>query len=432
MQRHPGYLTHETVNRFLRGTVNKHLSSIGVAFPETPLTAASRINRKYTAKYAAELQTIRQRICLDGCEVAIDCGGYDLIQQGRLPFRLFRDFIDCYHEFLTEHSDLFNSAFHLDMAPGYTHNPFATEQDMSRLNYLSYLTTNSLPLKVRDRMMYIHHFRSPAILRVWRRLLFEDRLAENFGMFATGGLATSPEMTQLGCVAYALPLVDVIQYVKAERPELQSFRFHVLGDSDWKDLLPHTLLEEHIRAIHGLDVTITYDSSNLFQTIALARHTFAFGDEVTKLSLRSDELHKDHMGRGSQEHLFYEAVNAAVVPFGIRPLSPDKDPIYSGTRMSALGYTYAFLQQLAMFREVEDRCRTDAGQLYPIYQSGDIPEFERQVADALRKLHSGLTERDIPDYAKRITNSLQLIERLDLDEVASLVARLPEQKEFRP
>lgn len=430
MKRYPGFLTRDEVNRFLKATVNKHLSSIGIAFYDARFGPAPHIDRKYKAKYVEVLKEIHQRICLDGCEVAIDCGGFDLIQQGHLPFRLFRDYIMLYHEFLEEHSGLFNSAFHLDIAPGYKRNPFPSEKDMSIYNYISYKTTAQLPPVLHERMMYIHHFRTPAILRVWRQMLFNDRLADKFWMFATGGLATSPEMPQLGTVAYALPMVDIIHYVKAFRPDLRSFRFHVLGDAGWKDLLAHAVLEEHVRTVHDLDISITCDSSNVYRTIGKGRYTNICGDTIEQISIASENLLKDHMGQGTQQEIFYKDVNTTLEPYGFPPLSPEKNPIYESGTMTPLAYTYTFLHRFAKIKEVEDNCRSLAANLYPVYGSGDLQEFERQVTDELRKLHDGKTDKNIPDYAQRIVNAMQLIERLDLNEVANLVARLPEEKEF--
>lgn len=432
MTRYPGYITPEALNHFLRTTANKHLSSIGIALHGARFGGVSRIGRKYVRKYASLLADSREKAFLNGCEVVVDSGGFDLIQQGRLPLTLFLDYIDFYHEFLLGHPKLFEMAFHLDLAPGYAHNPFPDERQMSSYNYVSYKKTAGFPPDVRQRMAYIHHFRTPAILRVWRRMLFEYRLADGFSVFSTGGLATSPEMTQLGCLAYVLPLIDILTHLRGRQTQPDGFRFHILGDSDWKDLLAHAVLEKHLRTVFGLDVEITCDSSNLFKTVALARHTFSVCEgQVFMLSLRSDRLHTHHMDSGSQQALFYQAVNDALTPYGIRPLSPGRNPIYVGGIMTPLAYLYAFMHQLHLFKVLEDQCREHAEIIYPLYRAGDYEAFERELEPLLGSLHSGMTTSRIPRYAQHISESLRLIERMDLDEVERLVRRLPEQKEFR-
>lgn len=431
MRRKPGYMSVEMVSEFLRSVANKHLVSIGQGFDGLSFRNVSRINPKLMETCAGILQFVYDRITMEGCEVALDSGGFDLIQQGRLPSRLFREYIEFYHEFLVTYSHLFTMAFHLDIAPGYQNNPFSTEKEMDDANYLSYASSDILPEEIRAKMAYIHHFRTPAILRVWRKLLFQDRLADNFDTFSTGGLATSPKMRLLSCLPYALPLVDILYYVKQHR-DLQSFRFHILGDSDWKALLPHMLLEKHLKEVHGLDVSITYDSSSLFQSVGKGRFTFAFiKDRVFRISLRSDELNRHHNIIGTEAQLFYRTVNEALVPYGFRPLESEKDPIYAGFgQMSTEVYSYAYLAQLVMFGHVEAHCRMLADRLYPVYSSGDIQEFKRQVAVELKKLHSGVSEYDVSPYAAEITTSLTMLKELDLDFVASQVALLKEEENF--
>ena len=448
MKLHSDYLPREAVSLFLQANVNKHLLSVGSALggigkKEMLRMSEAQIERFYGRKmrdqdryirlFADCISKVRQQLPLDGCEVAVDSGGYDLVQEGGFPLSLFPDLIDFYYRFLEEHPTLYDRAFPLDLAPGYKRNPFPSLEEMDELNYVSYTRAESLPPEVRDKMVYIHHFRSTGIRDTWLKFLFEDGLADKFVSFATGGLATSPEMTQVGCLAYALPLVDIIKYVKTRR-SLTGFLFHILGDADWKDFLPHMLLEEHIRATHGLDVTITCDSSSIFQAIGKGRYTFVYDEgQVLRISLRSDEINGNHLGLGTHAQLLVKHVNSFAGRYGLRPFDIRRDPIleFDG-QLTTLAFVYAVFGQLALFKQVEDYCRVIAARTYPIYQSGNIPEFERQVAGGLRKLHDGMTYEGIPAYATRITKSLQLIERLDLDEVASLVARLPEHKEFRP
>ncbi len=71
------------------------------------------------------------------------------------------------------------------------------------------------------------------------------------------------------------------------------------------------------------------------------------------------------------------------------------------------------------------------GLLYQYDQPrGEVELFETALAQELSKLHSGLTDENIPKYAARVVASLPILGQLDLDHMARLVARLPEEPKF--
>ena len=228
-------------------------------------------------------------------------------------------------------------------------------------------------------------------------------------------------MKLLPCIPYVIPLVDILYHLMRTRPALERLRFHVLGDSDWKNLLDHALLEEHVRATYGIDLVFTYDSSNLFKTVGKGNHTFIINrGNVEKLSLLQDGLARIQGERTIEEH-FCSAVNAVVEPFGIRTLNKTDNPIWVDGEKTRLTYLYAFLGQFALYREIERRCADVAHELYPLYQAGDIDSFERAVQREVARLHSGFYAKNVPQRAAIITHSMKVLERLDPDEGTELV-----------
>src|SRR5690606_23175252 len=142
------------------------------------------------------------------------------------------------------------------------------------------------------------------------------------------------------------------------------FRFHVLGGSEWKEIIGHKFFERHIKEVFDIDVQITFDSSTYFKTICLGRYTFRPMDEYIfrKLLLRPENLYRiDNRERNrgiykTESELFYEMVNEAVTPYGIKPINPENTPLYVDGTMPRIVYTYGLFQQLALFKNLEEWC----------------------------------------------------------------------------
>lgn len=426
LEAHSDYMTPESINKFLHSNVNKFLSSYGIVF-ERGKPVTGRINQSYQKVF----NKFRSKEYLKDIELTIDSGGFQ-IQVGYIRKDDTSKLISLYHEFLEKNYNEFNYAFVLDLAPGATSSIYDSWEEMENYNYESYSRSAELPKEARDKICYIHHFRTPRINKSWNKMLFEDGMADPFKNFATGGLVSFAGGAQrCPVILYTIPLVSILLYAK--KRGLKRFRFHVLGGSEWKDIVFHKLAEYHIKKVHDIDIEITYDSSSIFKLLALGRYIFVSDKKgkLWKMSIRSDSLHMMHGRDSSNEEIFYRCLNEATVPYGMRKLEPEIDPIYvdgdikdidkfaeeKTGRMTRLSYMYGIFHMLKLFRDTDHYSKLIAEKIYPIYESGDINSFDKVIYRIMQNLNSGRKSRRLDNRCGSIYRSLKEIEELDLDRM---------------
>ena len=363
LTRHRRYANPLQINAFLRGNVGRFLASIGEVFQAHPKTDDA------VAAFSDIMSDIMSRPYFSGCEIMVDSGGFQ-IQNGDLPKSELNRFVPAYYQYVKEHIGGLVWAFHLDLAPGGTECIFQTEAEMLSWNLESYQRASKLPKTTRERMFYIHHFRTPAIRRVWNTLL-QSGYADKFYNFATGGMASRSNSRKTPCVPYSIPLVDILSYVKERRPNLKRFRFHLLGAAQFQDILIHRMFERHIAETHSLLVEITFDSSRFFSDVIGregARSTFAVtGPEIlTKLDLHEAGLDRRFRQFSTRRDAFYHHVNEVVQKDGMRPLNPSKNPIYENGQLSSLVVNYAMFHFFNLYREVDLWSQIAVSLIYPL------------------------------------------------------------------
>ena len=449
MADHPEYMTNDSINTFLKKNVDKFLTSIGVVIPKLPtdprkrasVLKKGRMKPELIAKYVSFLEKFNEAKFLEGTERIIDSGAFSM-QVGYFDRSEIPQFVDLYHnEFLKKQSHNFDYAFLFDVVPGAKECPFHSFQDMHSLADESYKAASELPSDVRKKLIYVHHFRTPNINTSYKKLL--PKYGGAFENFATGGLVSFSRTGKVPpYIMYAVPLMHIIQH--ARQRNLKKFRFHVLGGSEWKEIVGHKFFERHIKEIFDIDVQITFDSSTLFKTLCLGRYTFQVDFDqrkISKLSLRSDSKHNyvgipgsDRFNDKTNEQVFCDLVNEAVVPSGMKALSLDDVDLYEGLidsdaddadvgfasehlatkgRMSRLTYTYGMLQLLRLFRICEGWCEDSVDNLYPLFQNYsnfNAGKLGREIDQLMIMLNGGETMSDsLMKYrAMTIHNSLQM------------------------
>ncbi len=418
-RRNPRHASAAQVNRFLRENINGFLTSIGEVFQKHPETGEA------VTAFRRIFRDIMSLPYFKSCEIIIDSGGYQ-IQNGHLPKCELHTFVPAYYAFVKECVRDLVWAFHLDLAPGAKKCIFRTESEMLCWNLESYQRAFALPRAVRKRMLYIHHFRTPAIRRVWSRLL-QAGLADRFDNFATGGMAShSGSARRTPCVPYSIPLVDILAYVKEKRPDLKRFRFHVLGAAQFTDLLIHRMFERHIAETHDLSIDITFDSSRFFTEVIgrqSARSTFAITGPETLSRLDLHEVGLDRRFRqfSSRRDAFYYHVNEAIRPWGMASLTSDSDPIYLDGELSSLAVNYAMFHFFHLYRMVNFWSETAVMLLYPLYQIRRKRAFLKMARTFLSRLNDDNDTAGIRLRAEQLWNSLDLITRLDTEACDQIV-----------
>lgn len=414
----------ENINKFMLSECNKYLSSVGMALKKN-----KPINNKVFERYQQVFDSFKTLGYTQGVEILIDSAGYQF-QTGQIKKNDCNKFVDYYHEFLTKNVEKVDYAFLFDPVPGASKSIVNSYSEMVKLNKMSYEKACELPEELRDKLLYIHHFRTPKIYKMYRSFLEEYKYPEYFKNFSTGGLVSFSRGSGSNppIILYTIPLVDILTHVK-ERG-LKSFRWHILGSTEWKDILVHKFVEHHIKKVYNIDIEITYDSSTIFQTLARGRYLYVPDMEnqsVWKMSLRSDSLKMKFRDKGTAETYLYKLYNDMAREYGFKILDPITDPIYvdceidehtgltKGGRMSKIMYNYGIFSLLRLFNLIETWSKDIVDMLYPLYESGHIDEFNKSIENIMLKFNNGKLSNTIYQRTSSVYNSLELLRSLDKD-----------------
>lgn len=445
---YPDHMNNESINKFFHSNVNKFLSSIGVVIPKlskNPKNKEDQIKKGrmkgVVKKYLSVLDRFDSCKYLENTERIIDSAGFSIQQPEYFDRSEIPEYIDVYNnDFLKNYSDRFTYAFLLDIAPGAVCCPYTSYKDMYNLADESYKMARELPQNVRDKLIYIHHFRTPSINKIYKKLL--PKYADGFKNFATGGLVSFSRTGKVPpYIMYAVPLMHIIQHAKERN--LKKFRFHVLGGSEWKEIVGHKFFERHIKELFDIDVQITFDSSTLFKTLCLGRYTFQIDKDqkkISKLTLRSGNKGNhvgipgsDRFNEKTNEEVFRDLINEAVVPSGMKALDLNEFGLYEGLekadvgftnehespkgRLSRLAYMYGMFQLLYLFKTAEDWCEEEVDRLYPYFVKYDdysIDKINQELDNFMIMLNGGenLSDNLVKYRSLTIHNSLDLLTSL--------------------
>jgi len=422
LKHNPEHFTEKALNDFLLENCNKFLTSIGISIDKKKPDDMAIFKR-----YQRKFDSFKNTGFLNNCDIMIDSAGFQF-QIGVLPKSFVPKFIDGYHDFLINNYGRYSQAFVFDPVPGATKSIIDSYKEMKDLNMMSYQKAANLPAHVKRSMMYIHHFRTPKINKLFKEMLFEHNLADGFGSFATGGLVSFLSSSQGNppCNMYVIPLIDILTY--ALKNGLKSLRFHVLGDSDWKSVLFHKFIERHVKEVHDIDIEVTYDSTTIQKTFMMGRYLFvpSYKDKsIWKMFLKSDGLHMRWKDEGSVLDYYYKLMGNISDEYGFKKLNPQDDPIYinNGIKTHRVAYAFAILHVLKLFRVCSEWCEDYVDQLYPLYQNGQITKFDTEVENIMLKFNNGKLSNAISGRTSATYNSLKMIENLDIDYCNYLVDR---------
>ena len=95
-------------------------------------------------------------------------GGYQ-ISIGRLTKAESLTLYELYYEWLAEAHDVFDRAFILDVPPGPGCQVFDSFDDVFNWNLESYLKAKAYPEEIRKKFIYVHHFRTPQLWKIYTK-----------------------------------------------------------------------------------------------------------------------------------------------------------------------------------------------------------------------------------------------------------------------
>ena len=399
------------LNNFIHNSIDKYLYSYGTGLSYK----TKKMSPKHNERISSEIDKIISRPFMKNVILLIDSGGFQ-VSMGGIETENMPVFIEKYHNFLKENYEKFSYAFSLDLPPGPSTSVFETYQQLEDLNRLSYRTTCSLPQPVKDKMIYIHHFRTPSLYDSWSKFLWEENLAEGFKNFATGGIVANmaTDLT-IPVIIYSIPLSEVLKYAISKK--MTQFNFHVLGGANFIDVFYHKLFSYHIQKIHNVKVNITYDSSAIFKALAIGRFIPVFKDDETlnKMDLKSNGLHLRFENMLTREDKVYQLLNEMASHYGFRELTKEIDPIYEESRgtFSRSIHMYLICYVLRCYRLLELICDKFIEEVYPLYEQKKQAEFDEKCYELAKKFNQGKNTRKQKAKIASIFKSLEILTKMD-------------------
>jgi hypothetical protein len=417
------FFKREDISNIFNNGCNKFLHSYGQNFK------GKKKYDKYSLSEAGILKECRGYQLFDDSTFIIDSGGFQ-ISVGLLNEKESKTLLKIYYEFLKDYSDVYDRAFILDVPPGPGCKVFETFGDVYRMNFESYNTARNLPDKVREKVIYIHHFRTPKLWDIYTDLLNHEEMFNAFKYHATGGIvANSGSDASIPCIIYVLPLISLLnQAIKFKRKELH---YHILGGATFRDVLFYELFKKLVKEEHDIDLHITYDSSGIFKGLMIGRTIpILDGEIIKKLDLRTDCLDKRFNKEGVNVEVFKNRLNQFAKENNIKEL--DKKEIYNpetGTFYNEFRI-YAMLYMISLYSKVEEMFRQKADILYPLYKSGEMETFNRETNSITRNINAGKLSRKQKSKANSISRSLDMLKNLDEDYSHHIVNKFLSKDEF--
>jgi len=365
----------------------------------------------------------------DNSTLITDSGGFQ-IAVGRLDRRESKLLFQMYYEFLEEYHHLIDKAFILDVPPGDNCEVLSCFNDLYDWNYRSYTKAADLPDEIRKKMIYIHHFRTPRLYDIFEGLLRDNDFYSRFDNFGTGGIVASMSGdNQIPCIIYTIPLVAMLnETIKHKKKHLN---FHILGGANFRDILFYELFTIHVKAIHDIDLNLTYDSAGIYKGLMRGRFlNVVHEDKVIKMDLRSHTLDQRFCYGMTRRQKYLETINNMARRHGLKELESDKiyndetNTFYEEIRV------YSMLYCLDIYSVVQQNMKKIVKDIYPLYTDGHLPEFNEHIHTITQNLNSGKTTRKQTAKANSVIRSLDMLTTLDEDYCKYVVKKCLAKDEF--
>lgn len=424
----PGYFTYKQLNVMLHNSINSFLYSFGTGVNYK----TKRLPKNHIKNFIKETDILSTHPMLDNCNIYWDSGGFQ-IANGALKTENMNSFIDIYYDLLKTRKDKYTHAFILDLPPGPGSSEiFNSYQEVEDINRISYIKAQNLPKDVKNKIIYIHHFRTPELFNTWMRFM-DEGLADGYTYYGTGGIvANLASDIRIPIIIYAIPLACLLYYAK--KNNINKIKFHVLGGANFRDVFCHQMFERHIKEYHNIDLTITYDSSQIFKGLAIGRYvqTFTKFNEIVKMDIRSKNLPLRFRSNDiTVEDNVYKLCKSMSDIYGFKELSKNNNPIYdsSTNSLSRDIHMYLTCYVLNMYHQVEQMSLNIVNEAYDAYKNSSKDGWDEgwYFNDICKKYTRLLNQGNLSTKARKkssLFNTLKFLERLDIDECKNIVCNL--------
>lgn len=422
----------EDISKFLSKTCSGFLHSYGQNF------SGKKKYNKYNETEANMFSKCREMRIFDNCNFVVDSGGFQ-ISTGMLT-RRESDLLlnNMYYDFLEEFVNVYDLAFCLDIPPGPGCEIFHNFEDVYNLNMTSYQKAKNLPVNVRNKIIYIHHFRTPKLWEIYTKIMREGDMFSSFEYHGTGGIvANMASDMSIPCIIYVLPLIPLLnETIKAGRNYLN---FHILGGANFRDVLFYELFKVTVKKKHNIDLNITYDSSGPYKQLMQARFMNVVDDQgyMRKMHIKPINLDQRFLPKKTTIEMYQDIIDKMSDNAGFKRI--DLNGVYGmyPNRSGELYETfhpgvkaYSILYSLSIYPTIQAEMAEFSQRVYPIYESGDLKTFYKECFDITRHINQGKLTKKQRIKAYSIPRSLDMLGDLDEDYCKYLVNKFLAKDEF--
>lgn len=440
--------TRSDISNFLGKTCSGFLHSYGQNFTN------KKSYNKYNKNEANLFKKCKDTGFFENSNLIVDSGGFQA-SIGRINENETRLLIDLYYKFLVDHQNVYDRAFILDLPPGPGCKLFDNFEDIYKLNLETYDKAANLPSKVRDKIIYIHHFRTPKLWEIYSKILIDNNLFDKFKYHGTGGIvANMSSDASIPCIIYILPIIPLLnQAIKFNKKELN---FHILGGANFRDILFYETFKIHVMKKHNIDLNITYDSSGIFKGLMVGRYIpILENGKISKLDLRSKSSLKvkapypndidlpgaNHTPLGFRHYnnvncnlkkidIFRNLINQMSTKHNFKKINMTK--IYSdetGTFSTDVG-VYAMLYMLDLYSEVQTFLKAKAKDLYKLYENNDLEKYGFDMLQLAIDINNNKVTKKQSSKITALYKSLNMLTDLSEEYCKKLVDKHLSKDEF--
>jgi len=417
------HFTREDISNFLGQVCNRFLHSFGQNFK------GKKNYDNYNQKEAELYKKVRDTKFFEKSSLIVDSGAFQ-ISIGLLTRKESDILFNNFYAFLTDYYESFDEAFILDLPPGPGCQIFSNFKEVYDKNLASYSIAANLPDHVREKVVYIHHFRTPKLWDIYTKILRDNDFYKYFTKFSTGGIvANSAGDSDIPCIIYVLPLIPLLnETIKHKRNKLD---FHVLGGATFRDIFFYELFKYHVKKVHNIELNITYDSSGLFKGLMIGRFFSTLdGDQIRKVDIRSCNLNMRFKDDIKIQDVCFNVINTLADKYDFK--RPTQTEIYNPVTKTFYEdiKIYLMLYMLKFYAEIEILMKEKSELIYPMYESRDLEIFISQTEQINRNLNQGKISRKQIAKSNSIVKSLDMLTNLDEEYCKHIVNKFLSKDEF--
>jgi hypothetical protein len=419
------HFTPKQVSDFLSSKCHGFLHSFGQNF------SGKRSYAKYIDNEASIFEFIRDSGFGDDCILKIDSGGFQA-SVGRIDKSETQLLIDLYYQFVRDKHEVFDRAFILDLPPGPGCTLFDSFDDIYTKNLETYNIAKNLPDEARKKIVYIHHFRTPKLWDIYTDILNQDGMFEAFDYFGTGGIvANMASDVSIPCIIYVLPLIPILK--KAIEAGRDKLKFHILGGSNFRDILFYELFQKHVKVQHGIELEMTFDSSGLYKGLMIGRYFYHVDNGIIKkVDIRSPNLDKRYNFNKNVIDIYDDVISELSIRNNFKPIPINMNTVYddeTGTFFEEVK-VYTMFCMLDRFAQVQQLMKSKVEEIYSLYENGDLEEFNKRIELITRNINAGKITKKQKAKSTSIIRSLDMLTALDTDNCKYIVDKCLAKDEF--